>query len=100
MNVITIESEAFKKLMEELRSIDERFAEIIKKAQQPLSERWLDNQEVCEILNISKRTLQTYRDEQIIPYSQIGNKLYYRAKDIERFLNKHYVSHKAKSFLK
>ena len=31
---------------------------------------WLDNQDVCQILNISPRTLQTLRDNGTLAYSQ------------------------------
>ncbi|MBK5719526.1 helix-turn-helix domain-containing protein [Dysgonomonas sp. Marseille-P4677] len=50
------------------------------------SNKWLDNQEVCLLLGISLRTLQNYRDKRIIPFSQIGYKCYYKASDIEQFI--------------
>lgn len=51
-----------------------------------VQKEWLDNQEVCLLLGISLRTLQNYRDKGLVPYSQIGHKCYYKAIDIERFL--------------
>jgi len=90
MNVITIESDAFKQIMDKLKGLDEKFVELKMEADTPLSERWLDNQDVMLLLKISKRTLQTYRDESRIPFSQIGQKIYYRASDIEKFLKKNY----------
>lgn len=48
---------------------------------------WLDNTDVCLRLNISKRTLQYYRDNGTIPYSVIGKKCYYKAKDIKALLD-------------
>jgi len=50
-------------------------------------QKWLDNQEVCILLNVSKRTLQTYRDNGTLPYSQMGHKMYYKPEDVERVLN-------------
>ena len=47
---------------------------------------WLDNQDVCQILNISPRTLQTLRDNGTLSYSQINRKVYYKPKDVERIL--------------
>ena len=46
--------------------------------------KWLDNQDVCLILNISKRTLQAYRDNGTLPYSQVNHKIYYKPTDIEQ----------------
>ena len=52
----------------------------------PEKMNWLDNADVCEKLNVSKRTLQTYRDSGRLAYSQINHKLYYRLEDVEAFL--------------
>ncbi len=38
----------------------------------------LHNGDVCRILNISKRTLQHYRDTSVLPFIQIGHKCYYK----------------------
>ncbi len=47
---------------------------------------WLHNGDVCRLLNISKRTLQHYRDTGVLPFAQIGHKCYYRREDVERLL--------------
>lgn len=47
---------------------------------------WLDNQEVCQMLNISPRTLQTLRDNGTLAYSQINRKVYYKPEDVKRIL--------------
>ena len=94
MEVITIESKAFAEIMNKLKELDAKFVSLKFDAENPLTERWLDNQEVIQLLKISKRTLQTYRDENVLPYSQIGHKMYYNTKDIEKFLKSNY--HKAK----
>lgn len=51
-------------------------------------QKWLDNQEVCRLLSISKRTLQTYRDTGILPFSQIGHKMFYRSEDVKQLFEK------------
>ena len=47
---------------------------------------WLHNGDVCRLLNISKRTLQHYRDTGVLPFAQIGHKCYYKREDVERLL--------------
>ena len=49
---------------------------------------WLDNGDVCKQLDISKRTLQYYRDSGTLAYTFIGKKCYYKAEDIEAVLNR------------
>ena len=48
---------------------------------------WLDNQDVCQMLNISPRTLQTLRDNGTLAYSQINRKVYYKPEDVESILH-------------
>lgn len=45
--------------------------------------KWLDQQETCQLLNISKRTLQTYRAKGILGATQINRKTYFRLADVE-----------------
>ena len=47
---------------------------------------WLHNGDVCKLLNISKRTLQHYRDTGVLSFSQIEHKCYYKREDVERLL--------------
>ena len=79
----------FKEVLEKLESM-ERKLEIISK-QSPLEETWLDNQEVAKLLKVTNRTLQSYRDQRILPFSQVSSKIYYRASDIQKHLDDHYV---------
>lgn len=88
MGIVVMESEAFQKLLESLEEIKRELKQL--KESSPLEEVWMDNQQVCELLFISKRTLQNYRDTEKIKFSQIGSKIYYKASDIEEFLNSHY----------
>ncbi|MFQ9071271.1 MAG: helix-turn-helix domain-containing protein [Bacteroides stercoris] len=43
-------------------------------------------EEVCLALNISKRSLQGYREYGIIPYSCIGGKYMYKESDLAKIL--------------
>lgn len=54
-------------------------------------EKWLSSEEVCHLLRISSRTLQNYRDNGVLPFAQIGRKIYYRASDIQEYLSRHYI---------
>ena len=54
-------------------------------------EDWIDNSDVMRMLNISRRTLQTLRSNGKIPFSRIGNKIYYRRQDIQNILARNYT---------
>jgi len=88
MQVITIESQAFQKIVNQLEAINEKLNQ--QKDKTPLTDIWIDNQDVCELLHVSKRTLQHYRDSGKLPFSQIGAKIYYKASDVDGFLEDNY----------
>lgn len=83
-----MECDAFRAIIERINNLESRFADIVNKANYPLSERWLTSEEAMKILDVCKRTLQTYRDKRLIPYTAIGHRYYYRAADIEKLFNK------------
>ncbi len=88
MEVITFSSKAFQALMAKIDEIGNKLDE--QNGGPALKDTWLDIQEVCFLLKISKRTLQTYRDKAILPYSQVNGKIYFKASDIQKHLEKNY----------
>ena len=59
---------------------------------------WIDSQDVMQALHISPRTLQTLRSNGILPYSRIGNKIYYLRKDITKILSDNYTLNKIRNY--
>lgn len=57
-------------------------------------EDWIDGQVVMQKLHISARTLQTLRSNGTIPYTKIGNKIWYLKRDLEHVLRSNYVMFK------
>ena len=51
-------------------------------------DKLLDNQDLCFMLHVSKRTLQRYRTEGGLPYLKYGQKIYYKASDVKEFVNR------------
>ncbi len=49
-------------------------------------ERYLTDRKVAEILKVSRRTLQEYRNDGVLPYILLGGKVLYRESDLERVL--------------
>lgn len=88
MEIINVESRTWEMMMARLEAFAEKVENLCHCAGDKALQKWLDNQEVCEILNISKRTLQTYRDNGTLAHTQIGHKMYYRPEDVEQLLNK------------
>lgn len=88
MNVITVQSEVWESLKEKIEAIQEKI-EIEKRKE--WEQEWIDNETFLKRLGISRKTGQTYRDQGLISFSQIGNKIYYRNKDVEALLLKNHI---------
>ena len=55
-------------------------------------ERYYTTEEVCQMLKITKRTLQQYRDDGVIPFVALPGKMLYRESDLRAALEKNYVA--------
>lgn len=88
IEVITLEYSVFQEIVETLNAIKLKFDSTDGK--KPSYETWLTTEEVSNLLKVSKRTLQNYRDEGKIGFSQVGSKIYYKSSDIDAFLENHY----------
>lgn len=90
MDIVAIESKTFEQLTERFEDFTSQVKILCGDNQH--KEKWLGNDDVCSLLQISKRTLQSYRNNGILPYSQIGRKCYYRVSDIENLIGQSQIS--------
>ena len=58
----------------------------------PRKEEWLDANEVCKMLHISRRTLKRWTDRGLFIASQMGDRLYYSRDEIDRALRANIIS--------
>lgn len=72
------------------RKLDKIASDFIYARQLP-DDIFMDNPKFMELMGISQKTAQNWRDNGIISYSQVGNKIYYRVADIKELLDKHFV---------
>ena len=79
-----IETEDLKPIIERLEKIEDA----INEKKNGLEDQFVDNQEYLKIMGISKRTAQSWRDDGIFPFSQIGGKIYYCKNDVVKTLEK------------
>ena len=86
MQALIISQENFDEVIKRLDKIQ---SEVSNKQKSPV-DTFIDNQEFIQIMNVSKRTAQSWRDDGIISFSQIGSKIYYRMSDVQSLLDKHY----------
>ena len=86
MEVISIERSTYEELLTSFNSFVSQMKAMAGRGTNKRLGEWLDNQDVCQILNISPRTLQTLRQNGTLAYSQIEHKIYYKPEDVERII--------------
>jgi len=87
MEVISIERSTYEELLTSFNSFVTKMKEMASRGNDKGLGDWLDNQDVCQMLNISPRTLQTIRNNGTLAYSQINRKMYYKSEDVEQILH-------------
>ena len=90
-NVITRESDFFTDLFSKINTM-ENAVDRTNESNVYSGKRWMNGEEVMNDLGISKRTLQTYRDNGILPYSIVLGKFFYSGRDIEDLMANNYVA--------
>ena len=74
------------RIMDRFDHTDKALEKLNKRDNMLEGERLYDNQDICQLLNISKRTLQRYRSSEELPFHSI----YYKESDIHTFIRTHF----------
>jgi hypothetical protein len=53
-----------------------------------------NSREIMQALDVSKRTLQEWRDKNIIGFAKVNGKFYYKLSDIQNLINDNYTPKK------
>ena len=98
MDLLTNDNEEVIEQQQMMMQLRNRIENILKNYRPVMNgEIYLSGEDVCKLLHISKRTLQQYRDDQILPYIQIGGKIIFKQTDLLRILEQNYVCNGQKS---
>ena len=81
--------------MEYVKTMEQGLAEIKemlnRKIQDEINSQWVLSTDARKELGVSQKTWQTYRDNNVIPFSQFGRKIYVKRSDLNAFLDSHRV---------
>ena len=86
MEIVSIDKQTFDAMLSRFGNFTARMEMLCRLHRDMGMSEWLDNQDVCKLLNISLRTLQTLRDNGTLAFSKISNKAYYKPVDVERIV--------------
>ena len=71
MEIVNIEARTFEAMLSAFRTFADRLDTLCRLYGDMEEKKWLDNQEVCDVLRINKKTLQAYRAKGLLPFSRI-----------------------------
>lgn len=86
MEIVIIEKKTFEALLSGVDTLTEKVSALYDRCNDKRISNWLDGEDVCRLLHISSRTLQTLRDNRLVGFSQINRKFYYKPEEVERLL--------------
>lgn len=89
-NVLTLQDEVISRAIATMRKASQK-AEKLSNDYRPIlsGERLLTDAELADFLKVSRRTLQEYRNDGILPYIEMKGKCVYRESDVEKVLKAH-----------
>lgn len=86
--IVMIEQSEIRQLIhEELQKFFDMFKET-----NSSTEEWIDSKDVPAYLSVSRKTWQNYRNQRLIPFSQVGRKIRVRKSDLDAFLETYMVN--------
>lgn len=76
----------FSALMERFEKLERAFERMNRLKDCLDGDTLLDNYDLCRLLDVTKRTLARYRQKKLIRYYMIDGRTYYKASEIQEFL--------------
>ncbi len=90
-NVITMDTESVTVLLQNMQKNSKWLSGFLESYSPPLDgERYLTDKEVAELLRVSRRTLQEYRNNRILPFILLGGKVLYPKSELRKVLEANY----------
>jgi protein tyrosine phosphatase len=83
------------RIMDRIEMLNKKIEKLNNSKNQLNGDTLLDNQDLCLLLKVSKRTLQRYRSSGVLPYKRIRQKTYYLESDVHKFISQEFVCKKS-----
>lgn len=91
MNIDKENFEAWmERIMDRFDKQDKKLEKMDDKRNMLDGERLFDNQDLCQLLNVSKRTLQRYRSIGELPSHKVYRKTFYKESDVHTFIRENF----------
>ena len=92
MEYVAIEKSEYEQLLGTIKKAATEIRAIAEECS--INSEWIENGELAEMLGLSKRQLQGYRERGVLGFSTIGRKIYYRRDDVARLIKNNTIKSK------
>lgn len=90
-DVVTMDDNAVATMLESMRKGSKWLTAFLESYRPPLDgERYLTDREVAVLLRVSRRTLQEYRNNRVLPFILLGGKVLYPESGLRELLEANY----------
>jgi len=86
MEIINIEKRAFETMITRFEQLAAKVQMVCNRYDEKRMKKWNDNQDVCQMLRISPRKLQSLRDSGALPFIKINRKIFYKPEDVQNVI--------------
>jgi len=86
MEIINIEKNAFETMIDRFEQLTTKVRMTAFRYNENKMRKWYDNQDVCQMLRISPRKLQSLRDSGALPFVKINRKIFYKPEDVQNVI--------------
>ena len=91
-DVVTMDDNAVATMLESMRKGSKWLTAFLESYRPPLDgERYLTDREVAELLRVSRRTLQEYRNNRMLPFILLAGKVLYPESGLRELLEANYL---------
>ena len=80
----------FERVLDRLDVLERKIDRVAKRQNCMNGDELLDTQDLCLLLKTSKRTLQRYRHNGVLPFHFLEGKVFYKLSEIHEFIRKSY----------
>ena len=92
MEYVAIEKNEYEQLLGTIKKAATEIRAIAEECS--INSEWIENGELAEMLGLSKRQLQGYRERGVLGFSTMGRKIYYRRDDVARLIKNNTIKSK------
>ena len=92
MEYVAIEKSDYEQLLSTIKKAATEISAIAEECS--INSEWIENGELAEMLGLSKRQLQGYRERGVLGFSTIGRKIYYRRDEVEGLIKNNTIKSK------